>query len=435
MANVVFNSATPCHLDGDRKVTINFLRKPSSQVGQRVTIYGYYETTPGGSRTQLFSTTHSLTANYNQSKTITVSGNRANTAMENAMANSASIPLYIKLVSDGDVWGEGELVVTSDVSGPSFSASAITEGNSAVQHILNGAYFLTTESLISVDTSSASANNYATIVKRTIVVDGQTFILTGSQTVQTGIQIPDPGDYTVTTMITDSRGFRKIVQQTITVKAYSPPQIYGDSISRLYNAGSTAHLEFYGTYSDLLVSGSHVNSVAASLRYRRVGTSTYTSLALTLTATDNSHFAYNGDLPITFDEGYAYDIKLYLNDALNNVVNAYTLPKATPVLALRDEKIGINNATPTCALDINGDVKINGNITSIGVVTTSSFNSLTTPGVYWFVDEDTGGYYMVEVLAYGNTIFQRETYQTGTQTLCYIRSKIGSGNWTNWRAL
>ena len=460
MANVLFSSATPCHLDGDRKVTVKFLRTGSSTSGQVVTIYGYYEATPGGTQTQLFSVTHTLTSNMTQSKTITVGSSAAQTAMQNAMANASSIPLYIKLVSNGEVWGEGELVVSSDVSGPTFSAATISEENSDVQHLLNGAYFLTNESQIGIDTSSATANNYATIVRRTIVVDGLTYVLTGNQTVLHGVEIPDPGDYRVTIMITDSRGFRKIVQQTITVKKYTPIKVYGDNIERLFNVGTTAHLEFQGSYTDLLVSGSHVNSVEAMIRYKKVSDSSYTSQNLTLTISNNNHFSFSGDLSITFDENYAYDIRLYVHDALKNVFNAYVLPKATPVLALRDGKVGVNKTAPTCALDVHGTIQNDGDIQSGGNVTVSGNivgsgnisvngtqvtitsdiqkNNLTTPGIYWIAASDVG-YYMIEVFAFDNTIIQRETmrgYSNGVVTTdVYVRSKIGSGNWTSWQQL
>ena len=430
MAKVTFGSATLIHLDGDKTVSLQFSRTPDSATGDVISISGRYRDRDDVLQNAFTGVTHTLTADVSQTKIITLASSVVEDLLE-VMTDMTSLDIEYVLYGGGTVTGTGKMVVTAENSAPVYSGATFAEGDTAINDITHGNYFLADISRLTVDTSSATAQNGATIVKRTISLGGQTFVLDGETTSQAGIILSGPGDVQVVTIITDSRGFRTVsTNQYINVQSYKPPEVFSDSVGRPSGAGTNLHITLNGKVSDVVYNGTHVNdSVSVFVRYKKTTDGSYSSVTITPTISSSDHSSFSVDANVSgvsLDENAVYNVRLYVLDRFGHAYYNYVVPKANPVLALRDGKVGVNTASPSCALDVVGNISVTGE------VTTASKNSLTTQGIYWVAD-GSGGYYLIEVMTHGSTIYQRQYSRNGSTTEVYVRSSIDSGaNWMSW---
>ena len=279
MAKVTFGSATPIHLDGDKTVSLQFSRTPDSATGDVISISGRYRDRDNVLQYAFTGVTHTLTADVSQTKSITLESSVVEDILE-VMTDMTSLDIEYVLYGGGTVTGTGKMVVTAENSAPVYSGATFAEGDTAINDITHGNYFLADISRLTVDTSSAAAQNGTTIVKRTISLGGQTFVLDGETTSQTGIILSEPGDVQVVTIITDSRGFRTVsTNQYINVQSYKPPEVFSDSVGRPSGAGTNLHITLNGKVSDIVYNGTHVNdSVSVIVRYKKTTDGSYSSV-------------------------------------------------------------------------------------------------------------------------------------------------------------
>lgn len=126
----------------------------------------------------------------------------------------------------------------------------------------------------------------------------------------------------------------------------------------------------------------------------------------------------------------------------------YVIPQGTPLVSLRKKKVGINNPSSAEALDVNGNIKVSGQVLMNGynmmglvqatIADMTNLNDLTTPGIYFRrTTADTSlnypctNYGMLEVFSCSsNVVIQRYTMRDNPYTI-YIRSKVNS-TWQAW---
>lgn len=169
---------------------------------------------------------------------------------------------------------------------------------------------------------------------------------------------------------------------------YTPPfmQISG-GVSR--NAQDASHMDihFKGAYSSV---GGH-NTVTATFKYRVTGTGAYSS-EVSLPLTTSNGFECNatgltGVNSAAFDESSVYDIVVTISDRLNSITLNYTLPAEVPMIAFRENAIGLGLVpSNTKSLELASDWIIRGAVenTTPTFTKTSGSSNIRSIGLFRF---------------------------------------------------
>lgn len=191
-----------------------------------------------------------------------------------------------------------------------------------------GAYVATkskiTAQLTATTQYSATASAYQ------ITANGTTFNTNPATTAE----IASTSYTSVTGKVTDSRGFSSdMVTQSISILAYTPPQINGFVIHRCLQDGT---LDDSGAYMrvdyDVAITAlNNINSKALMLKYKKRSDASYTSETVTLTAyTQSGHV-----IVANIDTNYTYDVQLVLTDDFSTVTITLQLSTAYATLNFR----------------------------------------------------------------------------------------------------
>lgn len=120
----------------------------------------------------------------------------------------------------------------------------------------------------------------------------------------------------------------------------------------------------------------------------------------------------------------------------------FTVPQGTPLVALRKKMVGINNPNPKAALDVTGEIYMNGfsvmGLQQSAIADDVSLNELTSPGIYFrrSLPQENLNYPalvfgMLEVFSCSvNLVIQRYTARDSPFDT-YIRSRVNS-TWSAW---
>lgn len=213
-----------------------------------------------------------------------------------------------------------------------------------------------------VTVTNASANNYATISKYTVTIADSTITST-SPTISVGT-VSKSGTLALKVTVADSRGYTKSVTKNVVVLAYSNIKLSKYVARREDGIEPTIQLSFRGSMSAIKADGStNTNSLTkAQYRYKETNEDSYGSWVSVFDATDVSGttFSFETLQLLDLDDEKSYHMEVYVADLLTSTSVTMTIPRGTPVLALRKEKVGVNNPTPEYALDVNGDINTNG---------------------------------------------------------------------------
>ena len=160
---------------------------------------------------------------------------------------------------------------------------------------------------------------------------------------------------------------------------------------------------------------------------------------------NGTSYSYSNLQLMKLDVNMSYSFHIEIRDVMEKSVVTdlyFTIPQGTPLVALRKQKVGINNPNPQSALDVTGEIHMNG-FPVMGIIQTSveddvSLNSLTTQGIYLRrrVPQENMNYPalvfgMLEVFSCStNLVTQRYTARDSPFDV-YIRSKVNS-SWSKW---
>ena len=133
---------------------------------------------------------------------------------------------------------------------------------------------------------------------------------------------------------------------------------------------------------------------------------------------------------MSFDTTKSYNIQFVVQDKLSSYTVDFILTQGVPHVSFRRNKIGINNANPTCALDVKGDFKRNGNYLPVMYLKGSQdvYDSITSDisnHIAVLVVDQNGKVYFYSDQGAGTIYF---TSFDHTGTVSYI-SLDSSGNW------
>lgn len=336
---------------------------------------------------------------------------------------------------------------TAANSAPTFSNSAgftYTDGNTSTANVTGDTLLMVQDySTLQVTAYAATAKNGASITQYEATINGKTVKSTGPS-LNLGT-ISKSGSLSLAVTAVDSRGYTVSVSKTITVIAYSKISISTADMRRVNEVEAITQVDFAANISRILVSSVNKNAFQI-LRYRYKKTSAssyggYTTITSSASASD-TRVTYQNDEFVTLDADYSYNVEFYVSDKITSDTVVITLPQGTPLISKRRKMVGINNQNPTAALDVNGEIKMNGfnvmGLVAEAISDDTDLNELINPGIYFrrtAADTEkhypTTAYGMLEVFSCSsNVVVQRYTTRDSPFNM-YLRSRVNS-TWGAW---
>ena len=423
----------------------------TAQIVMSVTVYNtsYTHTLvlKNGSTTVLTITSLSLS---NGSNTITLTSAQRSTVLS-AMSSIKSFTgtFELKTYSGGTQIGTAStktatVQTTAANSTPTFTGFTYQDTNAtAVAVTSNNQILIQGVSTLAIAAVAATAKNGASISSYSAVAGSKTASST-TTSISVGT-ISDSGTVAVIVTAIDSRGYTTSVTVNITVIAYEAIDLTNYSARRENEVEDTIQAAISGAMKPVTISGVNKNSLKyVRYRYKKTSDGSYGSwvnVTSSATSTDTS-FSYSNNELVDLDSDYSYYIEFRVDDQLTHDSVIITIPQGTPLMSFRRKKVGINQRTPAEALDVNGNIKMNGYMVQglVGDVDENTdLNSLTTSGIYFACSDTTDNHApttdrgVLEVVQVAS-FFWLQRYTTLTGAKMYVRTKYNSSTWGAWKS-
>ena len=333
-------------------------------------------------------------------------------------------------------------------SAPLFSEFTCSDSNSTTSAVTGGnPYYIQGYSTLKITSGTALSRNWSQITKYTAVCNGVTVSNTDGGILNLG-KISKSGNVTVKVTVTDSRGYTKSVFRTINVIPYDRPNVNSITLRRTNEIESEMQLVFNGSISAITIDGTDKNSLkSVRYRYKKTNASSYGDFIDLLSSVDinGTSFSFSNLELCDFDVNSSYNFHLEICDVFDSMTVTdmyFTVPQGTPLIALRKKMVGINNPNPKAALDVTGEIYMNGfsvmGLQQSAIADDVSLNELTSPGIYFrrAVPQENLNYPalvfgMLEVFSCSvNLVIQRYTARDSPFDM-YIRSRVNS-TWSAW---
>lgn len=200
--------------------------------------------------------------------------------------------------------------------------------------------------------------------------------------------ISKSGSLPLTITVTDTRGYTAKKTKNIRVIPYENIKFGECEIRRINDVENTLQILVNGSFSPVKV-GTENKNAFRKMEYRLKKTSdntygTWTEITSSVNSTTDS-FNLNINEWITADSDFSFYVQLYIADKLTNAYMTFTIPQGLPLLSFRKKKVGINQHNPQSALDVGGDIMMNGFKVQgfIKALTgAENLNELKTGGIY-----------------------------------------------------
>ena len=267
------------------------------------------------------------------------------TALRNATPNSPTLSVIYGLQTNisGTVYtatqtrtmtivNANPTAVTLSYYDSNSTTTAITQDN---QRIIQN------KSVLTAIIGSSTAKKGATIVSYSTTINGVT--VTGNGTKSMGV-VNLSSNGTLTTTVTDSRGFKTTTSVTVIIDAWQNPTAF-INLYRVNNFETSSRLLVDGSFSS--VNGK--NSLTCQYCYKRADQSSYSSWA---------NIANRTLTTINLDNLYEWTVKVRIKDLLSGYIE-YTanIGKGIPIMFVDTDKrsVGFNGfPTGTETVEING---------------------------------------------------------------------------------
>lgn len=305
------------------------------------------------------------------SRTVTLSA-RQKSDLQAAMSEVKRMPVTVRLTSykgstqmGSPTTVDTEAMTTSSNSAPTLEGMTLTDEDQYTSMMTHEEVFVQHTSQLLVTPGRAAARNGAVITKYAVYCGSKYVECTDARNPLMIGSIEESGNVEVRLIVTDSRGYTATLSQMITVLPLTDPELTAFSLVRDTTDATNVNMDFTGTICSA-VCGSEMNGITY-IQYRMKQTNTdtygeYVSLLrdITLTGTDFSLEDYVID---RVDDDKSYDLHLQVIDNFGRQLDHYAIiPKAKPVVALRDGMVGINKAEPSVALDVDGGASFTGEV-------------------------------------------------------------------------
>ena len=247
----------------------------------------------------------------------------------------------------------------------------------------NDQLMIQTMSTLEIVCTEAIANNGASIKKYRANISASLKEST-TTTISYGA-VASYGDLTLTVSAVDSRGYETSVSKQIIVIQYEKPSINEWSIRRINDVEDMTSLAFTGSYSPITINDINKNSVQSlTYKYRIINSGQPFSDPVEISGISytTSYFDYENSSFAEFDSEYTYTIVLTVTDLLSYSESTLTLQVGKPLVSYRSKRVGINTNNPQSALDVDGDIRMNGYNIMGYCGESTNLNSLFEPGIY-----------------------------------------------------
>lgn len=184
---------------------------------------------------------------------------------------------------------------------------------------------------------SASGAYGSTIKSYLTTVNGRNYTTSTS----TSSVITMSGSVSVTCKVTDSRGKARSETKTITVIPYSSPKLESISVNRcdstgIINSGGT-HLKV--SFKSSITSLNNKNSAKYVVKYKKNGTSEYTTVALS--NYDNVYSVTNGEYIFEADITSSYDVIFTMADDFTSVERQLSGTTTRKLISILNKGMGL----------------------------------------------------------------------------------------------
>ena len=202
--------------------------------------------------------------------------------------------------------------------------------------------------------------------------------------------LQNSGTVTITAKVTDSRGrVSNPWTTTISVLAWSPPQITSFTVDRALSSGvldpngTYLKVTVTGTVSNLTVSGSQKNTLAYLTDTSPADANTWTNKRNTdagATTSVSTNYTFG-----TYAENASWDVRMILrdrfatNDASYQAVTVRSVSVARVALDLGLDNAGIGKFWEKGTLDVGGDIYSSGVLISTPIGSVTMFGGATAP--------------------------------------------------------
>lgn len=272
--------------------------------------------------------------------------------MGNSFANALTATLEIAVAttvngeSRGSVTAEVALTLPDDAA-PTATCTATrtwVEGTASTAQL--NAYV---QSRSGVTFALAGTANYgATVSSWQLSIDGKAYTASGASASIAHTPITGGGEVPYTYTVTDSRGLSRSYTGTLTVLAWSAPQVTAFSIQRVNSAGTEAVDGTYalaslqGSASSLTVDGVEQNSLRYYVQYRQTGTEAWTDSdevsASAISASQSWVLQADGEDIGSFNDMQGYQFRLVLEDI-------YAVSQAMDEMPTKEIRLSIHEAS------------------------------------------------------------------------------------------
>ena len=307
------------------------------------------------------------------------------TAVLDALYNvkSASLNILVSTFADsgysnrvgGDSYKAARATTSAEVSGPVFGEFHYADVNDSVVSVTGDDQVLVQGlSELEIICHGCTAKNGASIKSHSVSI-GNLSKTSTTPTFSAGI-VTSCGDLLLTVTCTDSRGYSATQEKTIKVIEYEKPRIYSFTLRRRNEIEGLVQLSFAGNRSTIKADGETDTNALTAVRYRYKKTNAddfgeFVSIIDEVTGSEAS-FAFASLELLELDPESSYDFQLQIRDRFGEATSLdedAVLPQGTPLIALRKRnatydfpRVGINNPSPTEALDVVGNIKVSGDI-------------------------------------------------------------------------
>lgn len=364
--------------------------------------------------------THTLAlANGNQSTTLasnfTVSGDSYTVNLSQAnenwilgqLGNSKSLTFDLSLATGSYGTDAGTLAVTiSDDSGiaPTFTNFTYQDTNTVSTAITGGGsnpVLIAGYSTVVVSATAATPAAGASISSYTASFGNKT-ASSSTTTINLG-RITNSGTAPLTVTASDTRDYATSVSRQVTSLPYSKPRFTDSSFSGTVSSlsvswdGNDILVNVYGSVQSLIVSNTEKNS-PQMLEYQvRRSDQINWSTAVEITGLTISGLNFSKSFrileslldtdPGTTSKDYTWFVRAIAYDKLGYSELEGTVLADTPLVSFRTGKVGINNKNPSSALDVIGNIEMNGFnvqgfVRTVSSIETNGLNAITDAGIY-----------------------------------------------------
>lgn len=267
------------------------------------------------------------------------------TALRNATPNSPTLSVIYGLqttISGTTYTNTATRTMTIVNANPTAVTLSYSDTNSTTVAITgNNQRIIQNKSILTAVIGSSTAKKGASIVSYSTTINGVT--MAGNGTINMGVvNLSQNG--TLTTTVTDSRGFKTTTSVTVTIDAWQNPTAMV-TLYRINNFETSSRLKVDGSYSSL----NGQNSLTCEYATKRADQSTWSNW---------TSIANNTLETVSLDNLYEWTVKVRIKDLLSDYIEYFaTIGKGIPIMFIDTDKrsVGFNGfPTGTETVEING---------------------------------------------------------------------------------